>query len=287
MMSFARTLSLVCFISVFGLVQTNSFGRDVVESKKMISWDGHNVEWYQIPDKKGGNISYILILPDNKTGKKFPCVIDLHGITGSKWESTDIGGFTKGGNVTELLLEEGYAVFAIDYDLHGDRAEKVYGSYDEHFSAATNHWDEFYEKTVGDIYTSIEYIKNRPEIDPSRLGLMGYSVGCVFSLEVGKRGLPGGIKTVILCVPPQIDKAFPKDGPKPKNGVINQFVPLVKAPSLLMLVGNHDPWSSLTESRNVFSNLNITDKKIIEFDSGHSLPLTYPREAVKWIKERI
>jgi hypothetical protein len=50
-----------------------------------------------------------------------PCVLLLHGWSGSKQDWWIDDNYIKGGNVRKALLESGYAVFALDAQCHGDR----------------------------------------------------------------------------------------------------------------------------------------------------------------------
>jgi dienelactone hydrolase len=266
-------IAVVSFICLLLPVVTDAGVQYEITGKKTISWTKYKVEWAKFADKNGKTIPYILILPNKNNPKKIPCVIELHGITGSKWEWTDIGGFTKGGDLTEKLLEKGYAVFAIDHPMHGDRAEKVYGSFDEHFSAIRNRWDDFYIEAVGDIYESVGFIRSRPEIDGERLALVGYSLGGLFSMEIGTK-LPEGIKTVVTCVPPVIED---------RDNLSKKIARMIHVPSLLMIIAKEDVWSKVEKSREVFALIPVDDKKLLEYDGGHSLPAAYTDEVLQWI----
>ncbi len=118
----------------------------------------------------------MLILRPEKTDKKLPAVIVLHGTGGNMQGQL---GFMK-----ELAARNIIGV-AIDARYHGERAGGAQGAtaYNE---AIVRAWQAkpgepmehpFYYDTCWDLWRVVDYLQTRPEIDGDRLGMIGFSMG--------------------------------------------------------------------------------------------------------------
>lgn len=118
----------------------------------------------------------MLILRPEKSAKKLPAVIVLHG-TGGNMQSQL--GFMK-----ELAARDIIGV-AIDARYHGARVNgsKGAGAYNE---AIVRAWKTkpgaamerpFYYDTCWDLWRVTDYLESRPDIDGRRLGMIGFSMG--------------------------------------------------------------------------------------------------------------
>jgi hypothetical protein len=98
-------------------------------------------------------------------------VIALHGTGGSK------------GNMAALcrkLADAGFIAVAIDGRYHGERKTgKGETDYDDAIVRAWHGNGEhpFYYDTVWDVMRLVDYLSSRDDVDPSRIGLIGYSKG--------------------------------------------------------------------------------------------------------------
>lgn len=118
----------------------------------------------------------VLIYRPAKITKKLPAVIVLHGTGG-----------TKEGQRPYLLhlAKRGIIGVAIDARYHGERAGDAKGAtaYNE---AIVRAWkarpDEpqehpFYYDTCWDLWRTVDYLETRDDVDPQRLGMIGFSMG--------------------------------------------------------------------------------------------------------------
>ncbi len=108
----------------------------------------------------------LLILPKNhKEGERLPCVMLMHGLGGDKRMFEMLW---------PLLTQQGYALFAIDAQYHGERkpSEEIpfFGPY------AYRARDALIQ-TVIDLRRGLDYLETRKEIDPKRIGYIGASMG--------------------------------------------------------------------------------------------------------------
>ena len=101
-----------------------------------------------------------------------PVVIALHGTGGNK--DTQLA-------LLSELAHEGFVGVAIDGRYHGARTQKGSGS--EEYSEAilrayrTGQEHPFFFDTAWDVMRLIDYLQTRDDVDPNRIGLIGFSKG--------------------------------------------------------------------------------------------------------------
>jgi dienelactone hydrolase len=120
----------------------------------------------------------VVIYRPEKTPKKLPTVLVLHGTGGSKDNETIRAWMTH-------LAKRGFIAVAIDARYHGDRAGDKKGSeaYVEAIARAwqakpeDKHEHPFYYDTCWDIWRTADYLETRDDVDAERLGIIGISMG--------------------------------------------------------------------------------------------------------------
>jgi dienelactone hydrolase len=122
-------------------------------------------------------VPMVIVRPARAAGRR-PAVIVLHGTGGSK----------DGQREHETLVRlagKGIIAIAIDARYHGDRAGGAGGA-DAYNAAILTAWrarttaeqeHPFYYDTVWDLWRTIDYLQGRPDVDPTRLGMIGFSMG--------------------------------------------------------------------------------------------------------------
>jgi dienelactone hydrolase len=127
------------------------------------------------PDGETERVPVLLVRPE-KVKKKLPAVIVLHGTGGNKegqkpWLAH--------------LAKRGIIGVAIDGRYHGERAGDSKGSA-AYNDAITRAWrakegekqeHPFYFDTCWDVWRTVDYLETRDDIDPDRIGLIGFSKG--------------------------------------------------------------------------------------------------------------
>ena len=120
-------------------------------------------------------VPVLIYKPIKGKAKKWPVVICLHGTGGSK---DDAG-------MKELLYrfsQAGFMAVGIDGRFHGKRA----ANHNSYVEAITKAWENkdstqqthpFFFDTVYDLWRLVDYLVTRPDVDSSRIGMMGISKG--------------------------------------------------------------------------------------------------------------
>ena len=108
------------------------------------------------------------MLPTSSRSARWPVVVCLHGTGGKKEDCL---------GRLEDLVPRGFLGVAIDGPFHGERITQ--GSYDDAILRAyrTGKGHPFLYDTVWDVMRLIDYLETRPDVDASRIGLIGFSKG--------------------------------------------------------------------------------------------------------------
>lgn len=212
----------------------------------------------------------------------YPCVIALHGIGDSKdgwWEDDS---FFRGGLITSALLESGIAVFTPDAQYSGER------SYANEFESAfeivfrKEWWGRFqgmFVQSVIDCRRTVDFLETRPDIDKSRLGVIGYSLGAMETFAF--MALDERVKTAVACVTVLRHEKLGRDDVwAPRN-----FARALGDRPLLMLMGRTDYAYTPQQAERVFGLIPGSTKELVWYESGHRLPAEYVPKAVEWLRE--
>jgi len=121
-------------------------------------------------------VPFLLLEPADRPAR-IPAVIVLHGTGGNK-EGTE--------PVLRELADHGLAAIVVDGRFHGARIPGGAHGATEYNEAIVAAWREkdpkkqahpFYFDTVYDVWRTVDYLQSRPDIDPNRIGLIGFSKG--------------------------------------------------------------------------------------------------------------
>jgi dienelactone hydrolase len=128
--------------------------------------------------KADGRIERVpcLIVRPEKVDRKLAAIVVLHGTGGSK--DGQKAWLTR-------LAKQGFLAIAIDARYHGERSGGAKGAaaYNE---AILRAWrtkpgetmeHPFYYDTCWDLWRTADYLQSRPDVDPEKLGMIGFSMG--------------------------------------------------------------------------------------------------------------
>jgi predicted esterase len=135
------------------------------------------------PDGQTERVPTLLMRPLDSS-KRSPAVIVLHGTGGTKEGSKGL---------LEGLAKRGFVAVAIDGRYHGQRAGGSKGT-EAYNRAIIRAWRSkpgepqehpFYYDTCWDVWRTIDYLQTRTDVDPDRIGLIGFSKGGIETYLAG------------------------------------------------------------------------------------------------------
>lgn len=137
----------------------------------------------------------------------YPCLLLLHGWSGSKDNWWEDGNYISGGEARAALLAKGYGVLALDAQGHGDRiAENDYqvvNLYNEPGAPPRKNYFTLRDvivQTVTDCRRAVDYLATRGDVDMRRVGVYGYSLGGFQALALTTT--EPRIKATVACAVP-------------------------------------------------------------------------------------
>jgi len=215
-----------------------------------------------------------------------PCVLLLHGWSGSKdhWWHGD--NYISGGNVRQALLECGYAVLALDAQCHGDRISQNDFAPVNHYAAEGDphprkgyfSQNDIYIQTVRDYRRGIDYLESRPDIDAKRIGLLGYSMGGTHTHLL--MGTEKRIKVAVAVATPAERSKWSPIAPQ-------NFLRGIGERPFMAIIGNRDELCPVAHARGRHALMTGPNFKPVIIDGEHKLPSTWVPEAIEWIKSHL
>ncbi len=218
--------------------------------------------------------------------KPMPLVLLLHGWSGGKQNWYEDGNYVSGGEMRKALLGAGYAVLALDAATHGERSNEIdyqhVNPFNDPKAPPRRNYFTFPEitvQTIKDYRRALDYLAEREEIDPSRIGLLGYSMGGMdsfFLLSVESR-----IKLAVACVPPFTGENFGPTTP------IDYTWGIQGKPFLLLMGRQDEMYDSGKVDASYESYIKGPNTNLIWYDQGHKLTEIYVPDALGWIKKHL
>jgi dienelactone hydrolase/lysophospholipase L1-like esterase len=145
---------------------------------------GYTLEKVSLDNGVDGQVTTLMLVPEARK-KPVPAILWLHSSTPDKTQVIIPG--TNGGaeSLGEAFVRAGYAVLSPDSLFHGDRAgmgpsgSAVTGRAEEEDLFKLNLWlgRTLWGMFVRDDQVALDYLCSRPEVDASRIGATGMSMG--------------------------------------------------------------------------------------------------------------
>ena len=209
----------------------------------------------------------------------FPVVLLLHGVTSSKeswWEENNTME-----RLTKQLLASGYAVLTLDSEYHGERSGN--SEFKSPIDFLEKGWFvQFRDMTIQsviDYRRGLDYLATRADIDMSRVGMVGYSMGGMMTFILS--AVDERISLAVSCVSPIVTVPY-------LPTAVQNFAPFIRDTPFLMLMATSDERNYSRETANQVFNLLASENKRLEFfESGHMLPKEWPGHAIKWIETHL
>ncbi len=211
--------------------------------------------------------------PKDSTQASYPAVLLLHG-------ANDFWGKNEDWALEwmDILSREGWCVLVADFYGFGERkrlGQQVYWSLPPHAAR------DALVQSVVDQRRGLDYLLSRPEVDSTRVALMGGSMGGYFGVLVA--GLEDRFKTVAIAVTGAWPGEMATDDLFVRFGHTLNFAPRISAP-VLMVNATGD---GLEIPEELFRAM-PEPREIVWFESNHYLPpREYNKEIRAWLHDHL
>ena len=249
--------------------------------------DGHAVD-LRLQSFDGELLTGRIVYPSDpaQATRPFPVLIGLHAMGRShrRWWHDEVSGrptIEQTHRLTQIALQQGYAVVAIDARGHGQRrhlgqtplAQRAMR--DMHWFGRRAGYERMIIDTVRDHRVLLDWLVAQPHLDAARIVASGYSMGAQGALLLA--GLDDRVRAVAAMVPPHLGDNVAVVAP------IN-LVAGLQGKRVWLLSGNDDDHASPAENQALFDAIPSADKKHLRFESGHLLPADYVESLAEWLK---
>lgn len=222
--------------------------------------------------KRTRRVPALLYVPAGASATR-PCAaaLLLHGLTSSKERMAE--------SVGHALLAHGVASVSADLPLHGERAT------DDNVSmrnplAIAGAW-RLAQQEARD---ALAFLSARPEVDSTRLGLVGYSMGAFLSVAVAASA--DIVRAVVLAAGGDLPAEMPYARVVRTIADPIASVRRLAGRPLLMVHGRHDRTVTAEQAERLFAAAS-EPKELRWWNAGHYLPDTAVDDAAAWLAERL
>ena len=249
-------------------------------AKSTTDYTLYNLVYNSVHDQR---VTALLSIPKSTT-TPVPVIILMHGLGDHK--AVD---YVEYGNAA--FIKNGYAVLRIDFHEHGDRKQDTY-KFD--LTGDYKYWTRnVMIQTVFDLRRAVDFIETRKELDASRIGYYGISLGGITGtifcgvedrIKVPVVALAGGQMNLRFKDQADSDEAKDFVGPIEPINFVKQIAPR----PFLMLNAKNDEVIPPAMSKLLFDAAK-NPKEIIWYDAKHRdapVDIIY-RDGINWFKKHL
>lgn len=221
-----------------------------------------------------------------RAARPFPVLIGMHAMGRShmRWWQAELNGrptIEQTHRLTQVALQQGYAVVAIDARGHGQQrhlgqphaAQRAMR--DMHWFGRRQAYEQMIIDTVRDHRVLLDWLVAQPHLDATRIKAAGYSMGAQGALLLA--GLDERVRAVAAMVPPHLGANVAAVAPI-------SLVAGLQGKRVWLLSGDEDDHANPAQNQTLFDAIPSQDKKHLRFDSGHLLPTDYVEKLSDWFK---
>jgi dienelactone hydrolase len=218
--------------------------------------------------------------------RPFPVLVGLHAMGRShmRWWEAEFNGrptIEQTHRITQMALQQGYAVVAIDARAHGQRrnpgqrhpAQRAMR--DMHWFGRRQAYEQMIVDTVRDHRVLLDWLVAQPHLDAGRISVAGYSMGAHCALLLA--ALEDRVQAVAAIVPPHLGANVAAVAP------IN-LIDGLQGKRVWLLTADEDDHETPKQNQALFDAVPSQDKKHLRFESGHLLPTDYVEQLADWFK---
>ncbi len=216
--------------------------------------------------KNGERVPAVLLLPEAPS--PVPASLLLHGLSLDKERMADMAGVA--------LLKRGIASLALDLPLHGERGGNRNPASPGNPFEMVARWRSALDESA----LAISYLAGRPDVNRSRISVVGYSLGAFIGLKVAS-GNPH-VSSVVLASGGDLPEYVPFIGFVRAVADPIKMARNLKGRPLLMLHGRYDRAVTPAQAERLF-NAAPGPKQLLWWDCGHVLPPQAIDQAAAWL----
>jgi dienelactone hydrolase len=263
------------------IVQFYEYDRNIPLDARIMSkgvFQGANKEKIVFTGVNHSQVPALLIIPKDRA-ETHPVVLIVDGIDGYKDRWLQDDSWPLGGLVTKSLLKSGFAVLICDAVYHGERTS------DNGFASPP--WPYLYPysgrqmiiQTAIEYRRALDYLSTRTDIDNSRIGMLGLSMGGMIAFELSS--IDSRIKSAVAgLTPPLKEYEF-------QSFIPSTFASRINTNSFLMFMGNKDDFYTMKEARQLYDMIPIKNKEFVEYNTGHEVTVEYVTLVTDWFVKNL
>jgi len=218
---------------------------------------------------RGSRVPALVAIPKNGPARHALIVL-VDGIGGWKerwWSPTS---WNRGRILIDSLLDAGFAVAMADAPASGERTFENDFVTAESFVGKLPQWRDMGIQNAIETRRLMDYLVSRPEIDSTRIGMLGLSHGGMMTFAIA--ALDSRVKAAVAGLAPL--QKIP-DALLPTNFTARVTVPL------LMFAATNDSWYTRDQVAAAFGSIASKDKQLVWYEGGHRPPPEYAGAAVQ------
>ncbi|HYW32215.1 MAG TPA: alpha/beta fold hydrolase [Gemmatimonas sp.] len=205
-------------------------------------------------------------------GYQWPAALLLHGLSSDKERMAS--------TVGRALRGLGVATLSIDLPLHGERRDADGDRSSHNPLALAGAW----RRAQREAHAALDFLARRSDIDPGRIGLVGYSMGSFLGLLVASAA--HHVRAVVLAAGGDLPSGTPFDRAMRIIADPLQAVQRVGGRPLLMVHGRDDRTVLPEQAQRLFDAAQ-EPKTMRWWDAGHYLPDAAITDASRWLSMNI
>jgi dienelactone hydrolase len=219
-----------------------------------------------------------LAVPRSGTGP-FPVVILIDGVTGSKERWFEADSWPRGTLVSHALLGAGIAVLSLDARHHGERIWE--NDFRAPQAASGPVGRDMIVPSIIEHRRAMDYLATRAEIDVSRIGVLGLSMGGMMTFALSS--MDPRVRVAVAGVTPVgVMKGAESIPVAPQT-----FAGQIRDTPILVQMGRTDPFYTVEDAQQLYAAIPSARKELVFYDAGHQLPPEYAPRAVEWLRTHL
>lgn len=221
---------------------------------------------------RGSRVPALVATPKDGAARH-PLVVLVDGLGGWKerwWQATS---WNRGRILIDSLLAAGFAVAMADAPASGERTFENDFVTAESFVRDMPRWRDMGIQTAIEQRRLVDYLVARPDIDSTRIGMLGLSHGGMMTFALS--AVDRRVKAAVAGLTPmqRIPEVLMPQG----------YAAHVRVP-LLVMAGTSDAWYTREQVEQTYRMVAAADKRLIWYEVGHRVPEEYAGDATRWFR---